>query len=72
MKPIPTVDEAKLRIKSFAGAPEDFVLTISDEIQDPVGVNMAIITDCILAPKVGSRMASKRVKATEYRYKLLE
>lgn len=43
MKPITTLDEAKLSIKSFAGVPEDFVLPVSDEMQDPVGVNMAIV-----------------------------
>jgi len=72
MKPITTVDEAKLSIKSFAGAPENFVLPISDEMQDPVGVNMAIITDCVLAKGWEPNGFEKREGFRVYRYKLLE
>ena len=49
MELINNVGEAKRVIESFQGAPEEFALPISDESQDQVGMNMAIITDCILA-----------------------
>ena len=48
MKPITTVEEAQSVIGSYQGKPEDFRLPISDQLQDPVGMNMAIITDTIL------------------------
>ena len=48
MEPINTVEEAKQCIESFEGRPEDFKLPISDQLQDPSGINMAIITDSIL------------------------
>jgi hypothetical protein len=72
MQTITTVDEAKLNIESFAGAPEDFVLPISDEMQDPIGVNMAIITDCVLAKGWEPNGFEKREGYRVYRYKLLE
>ena len=49
MKPITTVAEARRLIASFTGRPEDFRLPVANELLDPVGVNMAIITDDILA-----------------------
>lgn len=48
MKPAASIDEAQKLIASFSGRPESFRLPISDELQDPIGVNMAIITDAIL------------------------
>ena len=48
MRPIITIDEARRSIQDFSGPPEDFVLPISDQLLDPIGVNMAIITDAIL------------------------
>lgn len=49
MQVIETVDQALKKIDSFEGKPEDFVLRISHSLLDPVGVNMAIITDRILS-----------------------
>jgi hypothetical protein len=49
MKPIATVEEAQRVIQSYRGKPEDFRLPIADGLLDPVGINMAIITDGILA-----------------------
>ena len=49
MTPATTVEEARRLIDSFRGEPEDFELAISNELLDPVGINMAIITDAILA-----------------------
>ena len=48
MDPIETLEEAKRYIESYRGGPEDFRLPISDVLQDPVGINMAIITDTVL------------------------
>ena len=44
-----TIEEAMQLIQSFRGRPEDFELPIANELLDPVGINMAIITDAILA-----------------------
>ena len=49
MKPITTVEEARKVIRSFQGRPEDFRLPIAEGLLDPVGINMAIIADGILA-----------------------
>lgn len=49
MKPIATVEEAQRVIRSYQGKPEDFRLPIAEALLDPVGINMAIITDGILA-----------------------
>ena len=49
MKPIATVEEAQRVIRSYQGKPEDFRLPIAEGLLDPVGINMAIITDGILA-----------------------
>ncbi len=48
LEPIQTVEEAIHCIESFDGRPEDFKLPVSDQLQDPSGINMAIITDSIL------------------------
>ncbi len=72
MKPIITVDEAKASIKSFAGAAEDFSLPISNEMQDPLGVNMAIIIDCALAKGWEPNGFEQREGFKVYRYKVLE
>ena len=47
-EPHTSIESAIEEIRSFQGAPENFKLLISDELNDPVGVNMAIITDSIL------------------------
>lgn len=47
-KPIGSVQEALKLIDSFGGNPEDFELAVPDALLDPVGINIAIITDSIL------------------------
>lgn len=42
-------DSALSAIDGFAGRPEGFVLAISDRLNDPAGINMAIIADRALA-----------------------
>ncbi len=49
MKPITTVQEAQRAIESYQGRPEDFRLPIAERLLDPVGINMAVITDGVLA-----------------------
>lgn len=48
MKAFSTIEEAIDQIKRYEGKAEDFKLPISDELLDPIGMNMAIITDAIL------------------------
>jgi len=48
MQPIEDISEALRKVQEYNGAPEDFELPISDSINDPVGINMAIVADAIL------------------------
>ncbi len=48
LEPIDTIQEAEKYIGAFEGDPEEFRLPISDQLQDPIGINMAIITDSLL------------------------
>ena len=49
VEPAATVDEAVEIIRRYEGRAEDFALPIADALIDPVGANMAVITDAILA-----------------------
>ncbi|MCC4589967.1 hypothetical protein LL974_02330 [Xanthomonas campestris pv. cannae] len=49
MKPVESVEEAQLLVDSFEGSPSDFRLQIPDRLNDSHGINIAIITDRILA-----------------------
>ena len=49
MPPFNDVEEASSYVDEFKGKPEELELAISDELQDPFGMNMALITDRILA-----------------------
>lgn len=46
---IDSVQEAVQRIATFEGLASDFQLTLSEQLLDPVGIHMAIITDHTLA-----------------------
>ena len=48
MNPITTIDDAIRIIDEYQGAASDFQLPIADSLLDPMGFNMAIITDNIL------------------------
>ena len=48
-EPFHNVEAVIEYIRSFTGKPEDLNLKISDKMNDSIGVNMAIITDAILA-----------------------
>jgi hypothetical protein len=49
MKPVSSVQEAMQLVDSFTGPPSEFQLLIPDALNDVVGINMAIITDRVLA-----------------------
>ena len=49
MTPITTVEQAIERIASYEGRAEDFQLPIAESLLDPVGMNMALIGDHLLA-----------------------
>jgi hypothetical protein len=49
MKPFTDVQTALEFIESFQGRARDLRLPIDDSMQDPVGINMAIILDRLLA-----------------------
>ncbi len=49
MTPFSDIDEARRAIEDYEGSPDGFLLPVSDVLQDPMGVGMAIITDAILA-----------------------
>ena len=49
MSPVTDIADAKRRIQAHTGPAEAFALPVANSLLDPVGVNMAIIADCILA-----------------------
>jgi hypothetical protein len=48
MKPFENAKEAADYVESFDGKAADLRLPISDDLLDPLGINMALITDKIL------------------------
>jgi len=48
MKPFKDAKEASQYVENFEGKASDLRLSICDSLQDPIGINMAIITDKIL------------------------
>jgi hypothetical protein len=48
MRPFTEIEAALEFVKSFRGSAEDFRLPIDDSLQDPVGMNMALIVDHLL------------------------
>lgn len=69
MKPFTDIEAAVEFAKSFRGTAEQFRLPIDDSLQDPLGMNMALILDHLLArdwePAGYEQMDGYRV----YRYK---
>lgn len=70
-EPIDSIEQARVLIESFSGGPEDFTLAISDELQDAIGLNMAIITDYILKKGWEPDGFSQHDGYRVYRYKPL-
>lgn len=48
-KVVESIEEANAMIDAFTGNANDFKLKVSDKLQDPAGINMAMITDTILS-----------------------
>jgi hypothetical protein len=69
MKPFTDVQAVLQFVASFEGSARDFQLPIDNSLQDPVGINMAIIVERILArrwePAGYDQMDGYRI----YRYK---
>ena len=72
MEPFARLEDALAYVESYEGTAEDFTLSIPDFLLDPVGANMAIITDKTLKkgfmPDGFEQKAGYRV----YKYKALE
>ena len=49
MKPIESVKEGMALVDGFIGSPREFQLAVPNSLIDPGGINMAIITDRVLA-----------------------
>ena len=72
MRPCQSVEEALSAIRRFNGSPDEFNLAIAKTLLDPVGVNMAIVTDAILARGWMPDGFVDRVDHRLYRYKAAE
>lgn len=69
MKCCKSVNEAVRQIEAFEGRAEDFRLVIDHSLFDPVGVNIALITDAILARDWWPDDFSDQDGCRIYRYK---
>ena len=72
MTPIESVDEGVRLVDSFAGPPQEFQLAVPDSLLDPVGVNMAIITDRVLKRGWEPNGFTQARGYKIYRYKALQ
>ncbi len=63
------VNEALEYVKGYSGQPEDLRLPISESLQDPLGANMAIITDALLARDFEPNGFEQEDGYRVYRYK---
>jgi hypothetical protein len=72
MTPLDDMHEARALVDSFDGDPKDFTLAITDRLLDPVGMNMALITDRILERGWEPDGYEQRVGFRIYRYKRME
>lgn len=72
MNPFRKLEDVQQCVEAFDGRPEDFELPISDELLDPVGMNMAIITDSILAKGWTPHGYEQKEGYRIYRYKDLD
>ena len=72
VKAIGSVQEALALIDAHHGEAEDFTLAVPDSLQDPTGMNMALITDRILARGWQPDGYTSQPGIRLYRYKPLE
>ena len=64
-----SLSDALNLIDSYDGPAEEFILPISDELLDPIGVNMAIIADRILSREWAPNGFDQHSGFRVYRYK---
>jgi hypothetical protein len=69
MNPITNVREAVAAIDAFDGPASEFRLCLAESLHDPVGVNIAIVTDRILAKGWEPAGVERRTGVRVYRYK---
>ncbi len=72
VKALVDLDAAKAAIDAFSGDATEFELPISDELNDPLGLNMAILTDAVLKKGWGPDGFGTNVGFRTYKYKSLE
>ncbi len=72
MTPFNNVNEAVDFINAFEGNPEEFKLPIPDNLNDPMGMNMALITDSILAKEWEPNGYEQKDGFRLYLYKVME
>ena len=72
MRPFSNVNEAVKFVDEFEGKPEDLLLAISDNLQDPIGINRALITDRILAKGWEPNGFEQNNGFRVYLYKIME
>lgn len=72
MKPFSTTADAVAFIERYEGKPVDFELPIAEVLLDPMGMNMAIITNAILAKEFEPDGFSQEEGYRVYRYKALD
>jgi len=72
MDPVTTVADAVARIESYTGEAKDFLLPVADSLHDPIGMNMAIITDKILAKRFWPDGFEQKAGFRVYKYKVWE
>ncbi len=71
MNPHTNIESAREAINSYNGAPKEFLLSISDELNDPMGMNMAILTDVALSKGWEPDGFDQEKGYRVYRYKML-
>ena len=69
MTPIEDIKSARQAIEAHEGSPEEFHLPISNSMQDPMGLSMAIITDAVIARGWDLDGFEQREGYRVYRYK---
>lgn len=72
MNPFTDVHEAVNYVLGFKGRPEELELPISDSLQDPIGMYMALITDKILSRGWEPDGYEQKNGYRIYRYKEME
>jgi hypothetical protein len=72
MTPCQSVEEALKAIRRFSGSPDEFKLAVAKTFLDPMGVNMAVVTDAILARGWMPDGFEDKGDHRLYRYKAIE